>query len=254
MDLPIDVLVVNLVRRVDRLVFFKKCFPFRSRTVDAFDGSILSDQLQVNLLSSGQLRMVESLKSWVHNPAPMIPGLFGCWQSHVLIWNELADSLDESKKYLVLEDDAIPTKDIHLILPKVLNCLPENFDFAFLGGQDTPNYTRPQNQFEHSIKVTCSDGGDSTWNRLTSHCLNTTSAYVVTKRGAKSILELIANHLDNCEPLMALDGFITKSSDTLENYEVATHIFYSPWDSPESDIRFPDYHDKEAPTYLNRSE
>lgn len=254
MDLPVEALVINLVRRVDRLVFFKKSFPFRSRTVDACDGSILSDQLQVNLLSSGQLRMVESLKSWVHNPAPMIPGIFGCWQSHILIWNELADSLDQSKKYLVLEDDAIPTRDIHLILPKVLNCLPEDFDLAFLGGQDTPNYTRPQNQFEHSIEVPCSDGCDLSWNRLTSAHLNTTSAYVITKRGARSLLELLASHLDNCEPLPPIDHFIRISSDTLENYEVATHIFNSPWDSPESDIRFPGFHDKETPTYLKRSE
>ena len=53
---------------------------------------------------------------------------------------------------------------------------------------------------------------------------------------------------------MALDDFITKSLDTLENYEHAKHIFYSPWDSLDSDIEFASFHDKQVPTYLNRRE
>lgn len=43
---------------------------------------------------------------------------------------------------------------------------------------------------------------------------------------------------------MALDDFITKSLDTLENYEHAKHIFYSPWESLDSDIEFASFHDK----------
>ena len=51
---------------------------------------------------------------------------------------------------------------------------------------------------------------------------------------------------------MALNGFITRSSVTPHYFGLVKQILYSPWKSLESDIGFGNFHDADAPTYLNR--
>ena len=126
---------------------------------------------------------------------------------------------------------------------EVLNALPIDFDLVFLGGQDQEEYTRPANQYDEFATTSSPTGETLTWVKLNSNHLNTTSAYVISRKGAVGILRLLRQHLDRNEPLTAIDGFLRQSSDFLDSYEIQTHIFHSPWDSPESDIRFPGFHE-----------
>ena len=111
MELPLEAMVINLVRRNDRLVYCKLHFPFRFRVIEAFDGSKLPSLFESNALTSDQGKFIELLEAWSANPHEMIPGIFGCWQSHLRVWYDLIFSSEENRKVLVLEDDAIPSKN-----------------------------------------------------------------------------------------------------------------------------------------------
>jgi GR25 family glycosyltransferase involved in LPS biosynthesis len=238
MRLPLEVLVINLVRRKDRLVRFKSHFPFSFRVIDAFDGKNLSESVSLDALTEDQCNLLDALKSWEYNPEAQVPGIFGCWQSHLSIWNYLVHSSSQVQNVLVLEDDASPSAKCHSLLPLVLESLPLRFDFAFLGGQPSPDFTRHNYDYSEIINSNHPHTDQLfSWGRMNSNFLNATNAYLISRMGAKSILQILDVHLKEGKSVAAVDDFIRQNSGTLLCYELQPHLFYSPWNSTESDIR-----------------
>jgi len=237
-ELELEIYVINLERRKDRLQQFRSNFPFDIKVLEAFDGKELSALMELGKMTAFQLSMIAAIKKWPHNPESMVPALFGCWQSHLLTWQTLAASSDSDKQILALEDDAFGIPGFEDRLPLVLGALPANFDLAYLGGQADPRFIRETNEYSEVVETEDSKGNLYSWGRLDSGTLNTTSAYVISKSGASKLLDHLSNELENIGQLEAIDGFMKTSSNFMKNFELRPHLFYSPWNSPESDIRY----------------
>jgi GR25 family glycosyltransferase involved in LPS biosynthesis len=234
----LEVYVINLVRRKDRLAQFLGNFSINVRVLPAFDGINLGELQECGLVSDFQFSMVAALKKWPHNPESMVPALFGCWQSHISIWQTLVASSDVDKKILVFEDDVLGATGFEENLSSVIGALPIDFDLAYLGGQNDSGFMRDALEYSEIIETEDDDGNSHSWGRLDSGKLNTTSAYVISKGGAIKLLNYLSDELQNVGELEAIDGFMKTSSNFMKNFELRPHLFYSSWNSPESDIRF----------------
>lgn len=171
------VYVINLKRRIDRLLNFEKHYhlglPFE--VVDAVDGKLLDkDQLKrdgvIGNIGYQSIRNTENgiLKKYHYELGTL--GAVGCSLSHIKIWNRAAN---ENDKYaIVFEDDAwvigITIKD----LEERIKTLPSDWQIYMIGQPHT---------IKEGVKV------QKNLYRLTRFC--GTHAYVLNKGAARWLLD-----------------------------------------------------------------
>lgn len=171
--------VINLVRRRDRLLDFRKHYTLAIDfdIVDAVDGKALDEELLVKngiLGSEGYQSIINSkqnIKKRYHYELGTI-GAVGCSLSHVNVWKRM---VDENINYmLVFEDDAWVMNVTMDEIVNRLTDLPEDWHMYMIG--------QP-----HSILEGIPVLGKKNLYKVTRFC--GTHAYLINKKGAEWLLK-----------------------------------------------------------------
>jgi GR25 family glycosyltransferase involved in LPS biosynthesis len=213
-------IVINLDRREDRYQEFLE--RFGKRGVEATRFSAIDGEKKINEPLTEFESKLFNLNDFRRNKEAE----FGCWLSHVSIWKDLAESTDDMR--LIFEDDAHPVEDFEEKLKIILdNINPEKMSIIFLGGKFNPSFTSPFlredwnkrgifyffNNKRKPIKRTT---------ERTTHC------YILTKMGAKLLMNEIENHMNEGKKFQAIDDWLTNLRVTHKFLDFFPHITYSP--------------------------
>lgn len=219
-NVPIEAYVINLDRRPDRFdTFYKRC-PIKCTKFPAIDGKLLKPNGQLQRIFEG-------------NDYNMRSGLVGVAMSHILLWIQLLQS--KSDKFFIMEDDVtfIPN-----FCDKISNLFGQikdvDWDLVYLGhhlypkyktndcyDKDIPPYIEKMNS---KVSLTKSMGG--------------MFAYLITKSGARKMLEYINNNgMTN-----GIDTVQQKAIGDVNTYYCFPHLVYSkcvlPDNKVDSDIQY----------------
>lgn len=174
-----EVFVVSLARRADRLERFKEG-GIAAGVVDAVDGRALT-------LTPALTRLLAP------NDFGWKKSVAGCALSHLGLWVRLLKDNPDIQTYLILEDDMVFGADWSARWAAAQPHLPADADIVYLGGILPPNRAG----FEAKKEPV-----NAWWNRMGENSLfgqmkpnrymhSCTYAYMITRRGAAKVLELI---------------------------------------------------------------
>ncbi len=209
--------VINLERRHDRLEKFLINNPDIAEQVSilkAYDGKKLS--LTPNIA-----------RLFAPNDFKWKKAIMGCSLSHLELWHKLANEPDEVNAYLILEDDTKLSPGWQDIVQKAFqeNQVPENWDVLYLGGVIPKYYDQferhiePLNMRIARIKVNASYGQNPP-NRY--HHFGA-FAYILSKHGAKQMLEFVKRVNGAWSPADILLAYITPEGYPIQKYLYLTN-------------------------------
>ena len=155
------------------------------------------------------------------NGKRMMPGEFGCVWSHINIFKELVkldkdrndinnrNNRNDNMYYLVLEDDVQLVKPLNE-LQDLLFHIPEDMDFCHLALSDWYPFalTHPKNEYFYECKK---------------QFFNRTTAYIVSRKGAKKILDYLGNEINL--PIDDLINTIYRTQPDFKFYVPKTYFF-----------------------------
>lgn len=213
--------VINLDHRTERMREFLSKFSFidveRFSAINGmhlYDSNDFSDD-DVNFVFSN---LIDRLK--------ILPGVLGCWVSHVKLWRKLADSSDDF--YLIFEDDAFFVDGYEEKLNSVLNYINRDVDLFYLGGRPIKNFA-PKSMISNWDEIEVDDNF-SVYSQVNfdfgPDFSRTTHAYIVTRWGAKKLLTLF----EESSSLVAIDDWLTEIRPKINCFEIFPHLCWSPFD------------------------
>lgn len=207
----LDIAVINLDRRPDRIDYLYKHSSLIFRKFAAIDGEHLSKHY---------FEFPELLET-IRNQ-PRVFGEVGCSLSHYSLWKQHLERPNECEYMLIFEDDVIFTEhSVERLKETICRDISNiDFDLLYVGGQWTPDYdidgTRPPYfQFQATTReslethyrrpagagagATCIykrrnrapaviQGNRNVW---FSPLFRTAGAYLVSRRGAKRLMEAV---------------------------------------------------------------
>lgn len=207
----LDIAVINLDRRPDRIDYLYKHSSLIFRKFAAIDGEHLSKHY---------FEFPELLDT-IRNQ-PRVFGEVGCSLSHYSLWKQHLERPNECEYMLIFEDDVIFTEhSVERLKETICRDISNiDFDLLYVGGQWTPDYdidgTRPPYfQFQATTReslethyrrpagagagATCIykrrnrapaviQGNRNVW---FSPLFRTAGAYLVSRRGAKRLMEAV---------------------------------------------------------------
>ena len=203
--------IINLDRRADRLQKFKEGHPDLAKRLSrmvAFEGSKL-------VLTPKIARLFKPHDFKWKKP------VMGCAMSHLAVWLQLCNEKPEVNTYLILEDDARLEPKWREVWEKVEQekAFPADWDIIYLGGILPPNRqafddlcVEMVNDYVGRVRKN-SFFGQNPPNRYFHFCAY---AYVLTKRGAQKILEV----------LKAKDGYWTSADHMICNIMEYLNIYF----------------------------
>jgi len=223
-----DYLVVNLNRRKDRLSTITNTLPVPFTRVPAFDG-----QLTGTPMSGFQNKLFESVTRWEHTPNSRISGVFACWLSHLNAWNRLIFTTD-LRFSVVFEDDIFLLEGFTGDLDQIISELTFEFDLIYLGTQnkDLTNLS----QHEHDLQ--CRKVSDKySACRLYSHInLFTTSSYVISREGARKLIDQVNEDVLMGKPIPAIDNFLLWNQSNIIAFSINPLVLGTQESTQDSDI------------------
>jgi GR25 family glycosyltransferase involved in LPS biosynthesis len=211
--------VINLDRRPDRLSDFLE--RYQSLDVERFPAvegrDVLASGAHEDLVESLRRRKLGSVQ---------FAGVLGCWLSHLQLWRFLERSTYDA--FVIFEDDAFMVPLFKSKLNNVLNDLNDlNFDsidVLYFGGR-----------FREGFSPKSLDNWEGVGKffkpkrlKLGPELDRTTHGYIVTRRGAKSILKLYEESIGMDRGLPAIDGWLNEQRLNLVSLDVFPHLAYSP--------------------------
>ena len=195
-----DAYVINLDRRKDRMNKLYENTPSlesRVQRVSAIEGR--------NLVLTPQMARLFRPHDFLWKKAIM-----GCALSHLGLWWQLANEKQEIGNYLILEDDVKLQPQWEEKWKEASAFVPDDYDVIYLGGILPPNRAafeqikEPVNS--HFARVAPNSVfGQNPANRYFHWCAY---AYVLSKRGAEKILQLLQAH----------DGYWTSADHMICNH------------------------------------
>lgn len=195
--------VVNLLRRTDRkeateIMLEKAGFQENEyEFFEAVDGKELVLTDEINQLFLG-------------NDFGSRRGFIGCAMSHYALWKQLLDDKD-NEYYTIFEDDNTVADDFKAKLESVKSDLVSK-DIVFLG------YTTRDPHIRRAVKETPIVPLDL------SKYVGGTFGYIVTKSGAKTLVDYIAKH-----GIKHGIDYLMKITPNMRHYNVQPHIVFSEW-------------------------
>lgn len=116
-------------------------------------------------------------------------GEVSCFMKHVKVYENLVKN-DTAEIAIVIEDDILIGRNFDKKLKKLLNILPENFDFVFFGASKLNMHIpilkrRPFKYVYKKVNTPTSWGGNG--------ISKTTDSYIISKYGATKIINKIKN-------------------------------------------------------------
>jgi len=130
------------------------------------------------------------------NKQRMAIGEFGCSWSHIKLYQKLAAD-PKYDNYLILEDDAELVGDI-----SVLRNLPSSFDIIQLGSSEWYPYVKTSSV-------------NSSFFNIQRKFFNHTTAYVVSKAGAKKLLNITDGHVNVPADDLLSNAFVRQQIDVI---------------------------------------
>lgn len=139
-NIPVNkIYLINLKRRVDRLILFNKQYDMSDmknieyKKIDAVDGSTLNiDKIPLSEVAKTELQQVE-YTGYRHRHYQLTKGAIGCYLSHMKVWKDMVDNnIDVA---LVFEDDAKIPPNMKSIIHYTLESpkIPSDWDIILLG-------------------------------------------------------------------------------------------------------------------------
>ena len=202
----LDIAVINLDRRPDRIAYLHKHAPVTFRRFSAIDGQNLSNYY------SEFAELLDTIRN-----QQRVLGEVGCSLSHYSLWKSHAEN-PNAEFLLVFEDDVMFTeRSLERMMDTISSAeqMHDEFDVMYVGGQWTPDYdidggTCSYFQFQkttiESLGVYYRDSlASSIYKRrnlspavIQSNCnvwftplFRTAGAYLVSQRGAKRLLQAV---------------------------------------------------------------
>jgi hypothetical protein len=196
--------VINLNRRPDRLTeFYLRSGNMVVERFPAFDGREFN----------GSHELLDSLVRR-HPKKSNIKSIFGCWSSHLSLWNKLVDS--DADAFAIFEDDAFFNGDINF----VLNNINMGMDIIYFGGKFSPNYTPNLDKWEQYGEF---------WLPLPgADVIRTTHAYAITRMGAEKILNKYKIDLNSRRGITAIDAWLNENRFNFVIPDFFPHACHSP--------------------------
>jgi len=206
-----EVFVVNLAHRNDRMERFWTTHPYMKALC-----------YREEAVYGNKLTMTPELAHLFRdNDFKWKKGVIGCALSHYNIWKRLAADPVVSS-YLVLEDDVVLTNKFLETWQTMGPLMPDDADIIFLGGVLPPNrsalphLTEQVNSAFARVKRHAMMGGGVP-RRYFHFC---TYSYIITKRGAKKLLDLIAQR----GIFTSIDHMLVNHGDVLLNIYFTTPL------------------------------
>jgi GR25 family glycosyltransferase involved in LPS biosynthesis len=203
-----DAYVINLDRRKDRMDKLFENSPSlegRLQRVSAIEGR--------DLVLTPQLARLFRTHDFHWKKAIM-----GCALSHLGLWWQLANEKQEINNYLILEDDVKLQPQWEERWKEASAHLPDDYDVIYLGGILPPNRAafeqmkEPVNQYFARVTDN-SVFGQNPPNRYFHWCAY---AYVLSRRGAEKILQLLQAH----------DGYWTSADHMICNHVEHMKLYF----------------------------
>jgi GR25 family glycosyltransferase involved in LPS biosynthesis len=217
--------VINLDRRPDRLAeFFERYGNVGDVTrFSAVDGNARIKSGNLNFTENAVLKNLSSGRS--------LGGVFGCWMSHVRLWDELIFS--DYDAFVIFEDDAFFVEGFHDKLNFILSKVTLELDIVYFGGRFSPGFIPGDvdnlwfsvGDFFNARKPL----GHNDFDR-------TTHGYVITRAGARKLIDIIYNFGN--KKLPAVDDWLNtlREKSLINSVDFFPHTAYSPANY-KSDIR-----------------
>ncbi|MGA1776979.1 MAG: glycosyltransferase family 25 protein [Flavobacteriaceae bacterium] len=208
--------VINLDRRPDRWSDFLSRYGRGDvERFSAVDG--LARLSSLDELSEFEKRLL-SFGGW---KAARGAGVFGCWMSHVKLWDLLCVSDEDA--FVVFEDDAFFVSDFHEKLDFILERITPEMDIVYFGGRSPKNFKPSDFNREW---VAYKDFYAPRTLKFGHNMDRTTHGYVVTRGGAENIMKKFYDW--NRIPIPAVDGFLNSIRKDIVSLDFFPHIASSP--------------------------
>ena len=214
--------LINLEKRPDKLKEFFDNYPYKKNNITVFkaiDGNkiVLNEeiiQFIINYIN----------KNSSNNNKGPIKGELGCTLSHMNIWKLICnnDDLNENDKIAIFEDDAFFTSNFKEVWNEIE--FPDDLDFMYIGGRFYDNYlpSNLKDWYNYSKHVYTTNLED-----------RTTHSYIITKKGANKLLQIIKENNGIHNPI---DHWLTEQMVFLNSYTILPLLCWSPPDY-KSDIK-----------------
>ena len=209
-----DAYVINLERRADRLARLWDTSPELERRVErwpAIDGRKLQ-------LTPALSRLLAP------NDFFWKKAVTGCALSHLGLWWKLANETKDINSYLILEDDVKFRPDWEKRWSAAVDAghVPDDYDVIYLGGVLPPNRATFEREAKEPVNPSfCRVKENTLWGqgKPTRYHHFCAYAYVLSKRGAQKVIELI----------QTMDGFWTSADHVLCNpVNILTSYIFEP--------------------------
>jgi GR25 family glycosyltransferase involved in LPS biosynthesis len=198
--------VINLDRRTDRMERLDPEIRARAERWSAIDGRNLQ-------LTPAIQRLLQP------NDFFWKKAVSGCALSHLGLWWKLARENPDIENYLILEDDVKFRPGWEAAWKAAAADIPDDYDIIYLGGVLPPNRASFENDTKERFnKSFCRIKENTSWGQKTPtrYFHFCAYAYVLSKRGAEKIIDLInmskgywtsADHI-LCNPVSVLRSYI----------------------------------------------
>ena len=125
---------------------------------------------------------------------PRIKGEIGCACSHRKIWQDIQENGYENS--LVLEDDIEFSSEFDKYLARSLNNIPKNYDLIYIGIMDSIDSYKDilNNKWLRKIKRIFDRDLSNPFFKQVRRSVGATEAYIVSKNGAKILLDKTTKH------------------------------------------------------------
>jgi GR25 family glycosyltransferase involved in LPS biosynthesis len=186
----IEIHVINLKRRVDRLISFFKKNPNMPpvNIFEGVDGKTLKPTLEIKkIFETGDYNFRK--------------GIVGCAMSHIQLWKKCVEDIN-SEFFIILEDDVTITQNFTNKILYLINEYKDKFDLMFLHYNPYPQFVKEELYKHHKIPEAF------LWTKSESIKKNMGSGagYIMTKQGASNLL----NHIDIFGVYNAIDWVMFK--------------------------------------------
>jgi GR25 family glycosyltransferase involved in LPS biosynthesis len=212
--------VINLDRRPDRLT------EFFERYGDAGDVTRFSAVDGVEKFRDKKFNGIEKIifTGLSFSGFGNRPGVFGCWVSHVRLWDELAVS--DYDGFVIFEDDAFFVDDFQNKLNIILGDVTQNLDIIYIGGRFVPGFV-PDEAGLRWFRV--GEFFDAYKPCDAQNHARTTHGYIITRAGAKKLIDIIISWNEK-RKLPAVDDWLNslRHDAIIRSVDSLPHICYSP--------------------------
>jgi GR25 family glycosyltransferase involved in LPS biosynthesis len=224
----INIYLINLKRRPDRLENFYKRYNFpkeKINLINAFDGKNYENENE------------EGKQLYNRLSSNLLPGEKGCFISHIMAYKEIIKNNNNFS--IIFEDDCFFCEDFNDKINNVVNEMPKDTQILYIGGRFTPNFKMDLNTCikitENIVQHNISNWHSRNWDNHD----RGTYGYIISKELASKFINFSENNYNFNSNLPAIDHWIIKTcvDNNIPIYNSYPLLCFSDINSEQSDIR-----------------